>query len=768
MSGGLSASSIKSWFQYRCERKTRYEMMAADERAAVPVLEEIKEAGWALIGNEYEERVVNALAARDGVLRPGRKKVLDERLAAAFLRGQRAEPYATQVNLRPTARPAFLSNLPLDLKRTFADLVHVDRSGARPVFQVIDIKATRKATAFHKTQVAFYARMLEAVLRELAIDAAIHTEGQIWRVPDNGTVHGSDFQPDSFALAPYLRMVDEFCGSVLPHVAKSVVTPETDGTFYHIYFKCEQCHYLKHCLRAISPELPAGLRDISAVPGLTHESKRSLQSLGIRTVEQLAAARGITTATGVGWALQRRADAFRQRARALLEQRILRTAEEHTFLMPPRVEVALYLVVDHDPVDNTLAALGYSLVRDGTEQRRLIEVIQDYSREAEAEALCRVFAVLLADLNAIDRHNQAVGEDSDGGLRTHIFFYEAAEVVNLHQAVARNLDDDRIRGGLLDLVRLFPPEELVPEPEFRGAHHLPATAIRNVVEQLYALPATVSYDLRQVSAALAMGGRIARAYEPAPGFERPFSSLLSIDVIRRMRSDQPPSADLLAAIKGDVAARLDATRAVVDWLFAENESTVAAGTPPVLLLNKKPFQFHKSFDPLNAGDLDVLQALELLENRAGMLETLISLAQPAARRRDAGRCLARLRLVDVRAPKRTGRWMSNAFLRVSVPPESQGSDLKAGDFDLILTDDDPDIRLSPAAWSDCRVSIEPRHPGRSDELLTLSMSSKAFESERFQRMLHRSRERPTWHVDRCFRDVNTPRAAAFIKSLNEG
>src|SRR3546814_13672538 len=65
---------------------------------------------------------------------------------------------------------------------------------------------------------------------------------------------------------------------------------------------------------------------------------------------------------------------------------------------------------------------------------------------------------------------------------------------------------------------------------------------------------------------------------------------------------------------------------------------------PLLRLAKKPFRFQASFDPLNAIDLDVLLACELLENRAGLLAALINLAQPAARRRDAGRCLAGLTL----------------------------------------------------------------------------------------------------------------------------
>lgn len=133
-----------------------------------------------------------------------------------------------------------------------------------------------------------------------------------------------------------------------------------------------------------------------------------------------------------------------------------------------------------------------------------------------------------------------------------------------------------IRNGLLHLVRLFPPEDVVPEPEFRGMHHLPATAIRSVVEQLFALPVSVSHDLRQVSRALAEAGG-GPAYVPQIGFYRQFSSLLSIDVIRPIREGDA-DAPSIEAVKTDVAARIEALQGVVSWLFARSaEAEVAQG-----------------------------------------------------------------------------------------------------------------------------------------------------------------------------------------------
>lgn len=133
------------------------------------------------------------------------------------------------------------------------------------------------------------------------------------------------------------------------------------------------------------------------------------------------------------------------------------------------------------------------------------------------------------------------------------------------------------------MVRLFPPEDVIPEPEFRGIDHLPATALRSVVEQLFALPATVSYDLRQVSQALSAAGMVERSYRPAPAFKRPFSALLSIEISRALREGR---ADRVAVeeVRHDVSQRLHTILAIARWLEREHADRVAAGkrVPPRL------------------------------------------------------------------------------------------------------------------------------------------------------------------------------------------
>lgn len=756
MAKALSASTVKSWFQYRCERKVRYELFTDDELAAVPIARDVREQAWATLGVDYEARVLRRLAGEarqeGGLLQPGPGDFgLGEAEAIAFLRARKPEVYAAQINLRPRRTPAFLAQAGVELRRVFPDLVRRTLVDGRPTFTVIDIKATRRATSFHKTQVAFYVRVLEALLQELGQAAELAPMAEIWRIPDGGSADGDAHHVEEFALAPYLRLVDEFCTRQLPQIASRQVDPGRDETFFHLYFKCEQCAFLEHCLGAIGPQREAQNRDVSAVAGLTHEAKHTLARRRIHTVGQLASAAGLATSPGVGWSLSRRAELLSTRAQALIAGAPRRTEEAHTFLMPPRADAVLLLSVDHDPVDDRLAALGYALQREGRTVHEIVEVVASGSATDEADAMEHVLSCLVADLVEIDAANEA-GDVQ----QAHIFLYEPAEAINLQRAVGRHLEDPRIRGGLLHLVRLFPPEEVVPEPEFRGAHHLPATAVRSVIEQLYALPASVAYDLRQISQAVHAAGGISAPYAPAKAFERPFSSLLSIEVIRGLREGRRRAADV-AAVTADVSARLRTLGETVQWLFAEH----ARAPAPLLRLAKRPFRLHATFDPLDAEDLDLLLACEILESRAGLLEALISLAQTARRRRDSGRSMTGLRVIN--------HWRERGRhqLILGVPPESRESDLAPGAFNLILTDDDPDLRLDPSSWGSLAVRFEEPRPGFEDRIdqIRVSLAESDFVGTVFRPMFERSLTEPVWCLDATFADINGPRAAAFLADL---
>ncbi|MBY3101164.1 hypothetical protein HFO69_26210 [Rhizobium laguerreae] len=762
MAKGFSATTVKSWFQYRCERKVRYELSSDDELASVPVVKDVREQSWAILGKKFEDGLVDALG--QAVLKPRRdERVLSESLSAAFLKGQRPERYAAQVNLFPKNAAAFLQGTGLFLNRNIADLLRIDLSSSKPgsrELTIIDIKATRHATAFHKAQVAFYVRVLEEVIREMKLsDLTISDHGEIWRIADRATAESREFDVDRFALTPYLRLVDDFCANVLPDIANKKLGNGFDETFFHLYFKCEQCSFLEHCRRSIGPERVRASRDISAVAGLTHEAKRALNRRSIFNVGQLAAAEGLGRMPGLSWSLSKRAPLLVTRAKSLATEEILRTEDEHTYLMPGKIDCALLISVDHDPVDDRVAALGYARIDSGKRARQAsIVVPRSGGLEDERNALTAVLSELILDLSQIDEHNLAIeeGRSQADPLFAHIFLYEPSEAINLQAAIGRHLDSEAIRNGLLNLVRLFPPEDVVPEPEFRGVHHLPATALRSVIEQLFALPVAVAYDLRQVSQAIL--GSESNAYAPGPDFERPFSSLLSIEVIRGLRENSP-KAQSRQAIVEDVNARLVAMQELIAWLV-EKDSSAAQKGASLLRLAKRPFRFQASFDPLNAMDLDVLLACELLENRAGLLEALINLAKPFQRRRDSGRSLVKIhRDRDFKG----SQWGSRRFI-FHVPSESREAELSSGDMDLILHNDAPDLRLNPSMWQEISCRIVDLDPPLPVNQICVEVRKQVLDSQTFQSLLDRTPD-DGWFIDKAFFDVNSQRAAAFISYL---
>jgi hypothetical protein len=180
-------------------------------------------------------------------------------------------------------------------------------------------------------------------------------------------------------------------------------------------------------------------------------------------------------------------------------------------------------------------------------------------------------------------------------------------------------------------------------------------------------------------------------------------------------------------------------------------------------LAKRPFRFQATFNPLNAADLDVLLACELLENRAGLLETLVELAQPSTRRRDAGRSLSGLTL------EKQWRYGRSQILLFSVPEASRDSELGPGDFDLILTDDSPDLRLDSTLWPFVECRIRPSGVGYEDrrDQVQIELSDSVYRGPLFQELMRRT-SKGGWYVDRSFRDPNTLKAAAFLANLAAG
>lgn len=745
----LTATAVKSWFQYHCERKLVYDSMPTASKQHIPIERNLIAGSWSEVGNEFEKRVIEALKRRHPgqVLGPssGEDGVSDQR-TIAFLGRTQKERFIHQASLKETPRLRALLNLPpeVSIRPARPDLVEFSASDGRPTFSIVDVKATQVSTVFHKAQVAFYSLMLRCMLHERGLAGEMSLEGRIWHMPPAGQV--GPWVEKSFPARGYEAFVIDFFRRTVPRLRGRHVERGRDDTFFHIYFKCEQCEYLPHCQRSISDVRPSDQWDTSAVPGLSHESKRAILNLGARTVGQLASVRSLAANPGAStWALKARGQMLVARAQALLGRAVYRLPNRHSWLMPPRVDVAIHLVADRDPMEGNLVTLGCLVVRDGRAEPRVAVIRRS---EDELRALREVLGRVIQVLTEVDAWNSRHGEAQ--GLHAHLFLYEPSEGRDLQEALGRHLSDPAIRTGLLHLIRMFPPDEVrAVEPEYRGIHHLPATALRSVLEQLYALPVKVAYELAGVTRALAEASPpLATPYRPAPSFQRSFSSRLSIDVIRALRQGEGDTED----VRKDVEARLAAMDSLMRWILRENE----AADEPFLRLRKKPFRFQAQFDPLAATDLEVLMAHEMLENRAALLGVLTELARPADERRDRFRCLANLQLV--------GTYPDGGFYRMRffVPPESRQAEISSSSIGLILTDDDPDFRLDPQRWREVAVRIS--SDLENGQHVEVRIGRKQHDAPGFEAIRRRAGTN-AWFLDTIHIDFNTERAVRFLRSL---
>jgi hypothetical protein len=216
-----------------------------------------------------------------------------------------------------------------------------------------------------------------------------------------------------------------------------------------------------------------------------------------------------------------------------------------------------------------------------------------------------------------------------------------------------------------------------------------------------------------------------------------------------------------AEVADDLGRRLRATAGLARWLAADNRISRGAAGPNFLRLTKRPFRWQARFHPLEADDLDLVWAQELLDRRCRELEVLSELARPWEQRREPLRCFARLRLLEVGPP--AAPWTA-LRLRFEAPPESARAELAPGDMGLILTDDDPDLRLDPTAWSDFFVELVRVTPKASGLELVVDVRE---ETPRLQRLLAGT-PADGWFLDRAYLDLTGDRMDSFLEYLGQG
>jgi hypothetical protein len=100
------------------------------------------------------------------------------------------------------------------------------------------------------------------------------------------------------------------------------------------------------------------------------------------------------------------------------------------------------------------------------------------------------------------------------------------------------------------------------------------------------------------------------------------------------------------------------------------------------------------------------------------------------------------------------------WLRFTIPPESRDAEISPDDIGLILTDDNPDLRLNPAFWS----PLEIRFNYAEGNALFVNMSGRQYNST-VMASLRRTTLPGGWCIDRTHRDINGPRVRNYLLQL---
>ena len=805
----ISATRIKSWFQYRCERKFIYSGISSKDNNYKKIKrksEDEKQSSWGQAGNAFEDNLIlNQLhpTPENSLYRenPNAEKEeggffaeLDEETTRDFFCNPHTNyKYTFQATL-PIVDDFWIRILGLTRKQQqnyVHSLVKPDilerkitksKNGKSCItVKIIDVKATGKAMLFHRAQVAFYALLIEGLIlnwtrRRLYdvknVEIKIDAMGSIWHMDDSpDAVQTGAYVASDFRLKAYHHMVKQFCLNELVAMPKKKVVFE-DSTQFHLYYKCEQCEFLPECLSSIQHK-DVSKRDISAIVGMSKQAKNILLQNGMVNIGTLAKQLPHFDLNKLGSSvLVGKRDQFVSQAQTLMSNEIRRIPQRKTMQMPHKIDCKIYLLADRNPITNTLSTLACGIVHESSPMEIHSEIISH--RQQEQTAILAVLSKIYHTLSQIHVANTTKGAQKV----VHIFTYEPSEAEDIKLALTRSLEgllqSSSQKGNILiQFAKMFPPDNFTPEAEYKGVRHLPGCAVQSVLKQIYSIPVQVAYDLSRISQKVKqLGNASIKEYKPEGMFSAPFSSRLPIEVCNALVVN--PTSELKDRIQQDIEHRLLATDSIVQWIIEQN--TIIQRQDPdeaFLSLYKAPFEFLGDPDEFTDPNIAILATQTVLESRIALLQTLIGLAEPEEIRVANLRCINQMTYIDHRKERR------NFIVRFRCPPDAVHTDISSDDINLLLTDGRQQILLHPEKWpSDPNlgwrsrqyyVAMHSLEEEPHQTIISLSMSAAQWSKTGPIGRIHErvQQGKAHWVLDQGYRDWTLYRLENFFRAMDE-
>lgn len=631
---------------------------------------------------------------------------------------------------------------------------------------IIDVKMAAEPSLRHFTEVTFYALALAKAIEEQGLSDryAVSAEGLIWpgshdandfrnRIrhftarghPDPLTAalvgdHSDDtpFAQGTLKAVPYEVYhvhVKQFFEERLPRVMAQAPLDVP----WHVSPNCQLCEYLGYC------SAEAERTDhLSRIAWLTAGQAQALREHGIMTTADLARAirdDAPRWQAAVEANHQLRADrpALLARAEALLHGRVQIAEGRKVASMPRYTDMDVYLTVHFDPGSGVTFAMGASRVYfrpdrgDGAgpvreEQHFVVERMDNLSTDTERARLVELLRLITRWFEEAHAYNvrlhdtrTAAGEKDRayGKVRVHCYFWDSNELRQLRRMLERHLGDAEVVEFAETLVRMFPPDDRLPDPTAYRSQ--PGTIVKDVFRQLVGVPIPHDYTLLEVANAFhprlmvdrETGEERPYVYRLPYGFVTELSDQIPFErayelwsgrvQLRRFTPEGPDTRvpytwhEIYEGIRNAVGTRLDALRHVVGALRRHYGDR--------LVLQKGPFSIAPPAQMRGVPDAArQLNALEQLDVAAAALENRAIYALPVEEREARFHSIRGLRRAgpsyaaavdEVRVSK--PRYASRDLEALVFATTSRDARISAGDFLLALTNEGPPPALQERA-----------------------------------------------------------------------
>ena len=609
---------------------------------------------------------------------------------------------------------------------------------------IIDVKMAAEPSLRHFTEVTYYALGLAAALEEhgLAGRYAVSKEGFIWPGSHDINEFRNKFKnaeakgegdPLTKALLETLIPVPYEVYEI--HVRQffedrllRVLPLAPLEAKCHVSPKCQLCDFILFC-----KEKAEEADHLSRIPWLNQGQADLLVSRGITKTSELAEAirsdsPAWKSSESASHQLRAEKAALLARSEALQTGEVRLAEGRRCTFMPRWSDLSVYLTVHFDPGSGVTFALGASRMYFPPGRAKgdppitdtkvfIVDRVNQMNPETERARLIEFANVVTGWLQEVSRHNEGVPARERKS--AHIFFWDTQEIIQLRRMLERHMKDQQVVELIELLVRLFPPDTQLPDPELFKSQ--PGTAVKEVFRLLVGLPIPHGYTLFDVANSfypnILKDGRPYRYWVPYGfstylsdqiPFERAYELWQDRVLLRHRREDaQEPGPlysrhEIYEGIINTTRTRLDALEHLVRKLRTQHgdlltlrKSGFSAASAPQTQIPERARNLI-AFEKLNvvSSEIDNRQARALpVEEREARFLSIRGLMPTVGDIYDEA-------VEELRRTQR--RYAEAPLFAFTFAPTSRDSRIREGEFLLAITNENPQLDLD-VPW---RVHLE--------------------------------------------------------------